>query len=84
MVPTQVNLTEDEETNYFTAELYLENGDKKINVVIENSHEPAATEISEYENEIHAYSDNGKVNIYVSGYNASRAEVEGYINLLMK
>lgn len=83
-LPTEVSLTENEGTNYFTAELYLENGNKKINVVIENSHEAAELEIAEYENEIHAYSDNGKVNIYVSGYNASRAEVEGYINLLIK
>lgn len=83
-VPKEVSLTENDGKNYFMAELYLENNDKKINVVIENSHGAAATEISEYENEVHVYSDNGEVNIYVSGYNASRSELEEYVNSLMK
>lgn len=72
----------DNNSEYYSADITLQNEDKKIIVTISEKISEQAPYVEKYENTIHAFFSSGENNIFVNAENVDYEEIDEYIKKL--
>lgn len=82
--PEKIKVLEQDGILSFSAELELAGDEAGMSIVICESFGDTETEITEYEGEVYAYADNGRIHVNISAYNISKDDVSEYIKGIMQ